>query len=477
MSALALVFILLALLAILTLVLRRKTYLPFVIASVATATVGLFILYAPLDEAISLLGIPLRLDSTWQILGRPLSLDPQNRAGVGFLFLVGALFFGLGWAVAPGRSFVPAGLISLGLLAGALTIQPFLFAAIFLELAAMACVLILIPPGSRSEKGILNLLVLYSMAMMAILFTGWLLENVGVTSVTPELALRVILLLGLGFVILMFVPPFHYWLPSVSERVSPYSLAFVAIILQSSGMFFLLRFLDNFAWMRADPLISSALQAAGIFMIAFGTVVAIAQISFLKIAVYVLLADIGVSLLAIGSDLETGTGIAIGLTSVRVISLALWGLGAALMSRGGYSKGAGRAAPFASAAALLGVLSLAGQPLTAGFPWRWTLLAQLSESSPIGAVLMVVSMLAILWAVLRWTRVLFESGPAEADIDPQGSGAEIEPQAADAEIGPRAAGRVAITFMGGACLLWGIFPQLAIPWVSQAIAGLANLSP
>ena len=297
------------------------------------------------------------------------------------------------------------------------------------------------------------------MAMMAILFTGWLLENAGVTSVTPDLALRVILLLGLGFVILMFVPPFHYWLPSIAEHVNPYSLAFVAIILQSSGMFFFLRFLDNFAWMRADPLISSAIQAAGVLMIVFGTVVAIAQTSFPKIAVYVLLADIGVSLLAIGSDLESGTEIAIGLTSVRVISLALWGLGAAIMSNSGYSSGAGRAAPFAATAALIGLLSLAGQPLTAGFPWRWTILEQLSESSGTGALLMVVSMLAILWAVLKWTRVLFESVPVEDEFE------------------PLAAGKVAVAILTGACLLWGIFPQLAIPWVSQATAGLVNLSP
>ncbi len=459
MSALALVFMLIALLAVITLALRRRATMPFAIASGASAIIGLFILAAPLDEAISLLGIPLRLDSTWEILGRPLSLDPQNRAGVGFLFLVGALFFGLGWAAAPGRSFVPVGLIALGLLAGALTVQPFLFAAIFLELAAMACVLILIPPGSRSERGVLNLLVLYSMAMMAILFTGWLLENVGVTSVTPELALRVILLLGLGFAILLSVPPFHYWLPSIVEKVSPYSLAFVAIILQSSGMFFLLRFLDNFAWMRADPLITSAIQAAGILMIVFGTIVAVAQVSFLKIAVYILVADIGVSLLAIGSGLESGTEIAIGLSSVRVVGLALWGLGAAIMSKSGYSTGAGRAAPLATAAALLGVLSLAGLPLTAGFPWRWILLAQSSESSNPGAILMVISMFAILWVVLRWTRVLFEMGPTAPEIE------------------LRTDGRVAVALMAGACLLLGILPQLATPWVSLATAGLANLSP
>jgi len=458
-SAPALVSIAIALLAGATLALRRRAYLPFAIAGISCVLIGLFVLYAPLDAALSVLGIPVRLESTWQILGRALSLDAQNRAGVGFLFLVGALFFGLGWAVAPGRSFVPAGLIALGLLAGALTIEPFLFAAIFLELAAMASVFILIPPGSRSERGVLNILVLYTMAMMAILFTGWLLENVGVTSVTPDLALRVVLLLGLGFVILMFVPPFHYWLPSIAERVNPYSLAFVAIILQSSGVFFLLRFLDNFAWMRADPRVSMAIQAAGVLMIVFGTLVAVTQISFLKIAVYVLLADIGVSLLAIGSDLSAGTEIAIGLTGVRVISFGLWGLGAALMSKTGYSRGDGRRAPIATAAGLVGVMSLAGFPLTAGFPWRWTLLTQLPEASRAGALLMVFSTLAILWAVLRWTSVLFDLGSAEADV---------------VEDKPRT---LAVTLMAGASLLLGIFPQLAVPWVAQATAGLANLGP
>lgn len=459
MSAPALIFVLVSLLAVATLGLRRRQFTPFAVAGISSALIGLFVLYAPLDTAISPLGIPFRLDSSWQILGRPLSLDPQDRAGVGYLFLVGSLFFGLGWAAAPGRSFVPTGLIALGLLAGALTVQPFLFAAIFLELAAMACVLILTPPGARSERRVLNLLILYSIAMMAILFTGWLLENVGVTSVTPELAQRVILLLGLGFVILLFVPPFHYWLPSIAHRVNPYSLAFVAIILQSSGMFFLLRFLDNFAWMRADPRVTTAIQAAGGLMIVYGTLAAITQISFPKIAAYVLLVDIGVTLLAVGSDLTVGTEIALGLTGVRAISLGLWGLGSASMSITGYGRGAGRRAPLATAAGLVGLLSLAGLPLTVGFPWRWTLLENLPEASRFGALLMILSMLAILWAVLRWTHFFFEGGPIETE---------------DAERSPA---NVALALMASAYLLLGIFPQLAYPWVAQAMLGLANLSP
>jgi formate hydrogenlyase subunit 3/multisubunit Na+/H+ antiporter MnhD subunit len=129
------------------------------------------------------------------------------------------------------------------------------------------------------------------------------------------------------------------------------------------------------------------------------------------------------------------------------------------MSKSGYSTGAGRAAPLATAAALLGVLSLAGLPLTAGFPWRWILMAQSSESSNPGAILMVISMFATLWVVLRWTRVLFEKGSTVAEIE------------------LRTDGRVAVALMAGACLLLGILPQLVTPWVSLATAGLANLSP
>ena len=459
MSAPALLFGLVALLTVITLALRRRTYIQYAIAAVSSGLIALFALYAPLDRAFSLLGISLRLDSAWRILGRPLSLDSQDRAAVGFLFMAGALLFSLGWAAKPGRSFVPAGLVALGLLAGALTIEPFLFAALFLELAAMAGVLILIPPGSRSERSVMNLLVLYTMAMMAILFTGWLLENVGITSVTPELALRVILLLGLGFLILLFVPPFHYWLPSIAQHVNPYSLTFVAIALHSSGMFFLFRFLDNFAWMRSDPQVSSALQIAGALMVAFGTLVAISQRNFMKIAAYALLADIGVSLLAIGSDIPNGTEIAIGLMSVRVISLALWGLSAAAMWESGFTAGEGRKSPLAAAAALLAMLSLAGLPLTAGFPWRWAALTELPGLPPVGAILVIFNMLAVLWTMLRWTHALFQAEPE------------------DQRAWERQPRTIAVAFLAAACLLLGVFPQLALPWIAQATAGLANLIP
>jgi NADH:ubiquinone oxidoreductase subunit 2 (subunit N) len=107
----------------------------------------------------------------------------------------------------------------------------------------------------------------------------------------------------------------------------------------------------------------------------------------------------------------------------------------------------------------MGLLGLAGLPLTAGFPWRWTLLAQPPEAVGVGVLLMVLSMLAILWVVLRWTRVLFQAEQTEVEVK------------------QRTSGMVAVVVMAGMWLLLGVFPQIAIPWVAQATSGLANLSP
>ena len=87
------------------------------------------------------------------------------------------------------------------------------------------------------------------------------------------------------------------------------------------------------------------------------------------------------------------------------------------------------------------------------------MLTRLPSLPPVGALLMIVSMVAILWAALRWL-----SGVIQVERqDP------IDPESL-----PRI---VAVAVMAAACLLLGTFPQLAVPWIALANAGLANLSP
>jgi len=462
MSAPELIFGLTAILAIGSLMLRRRRWASFTLAAVGSLLIGIFALTAPIETPLPLFGASLEFEGGWSILGRLIALSDRNRAPVAFLYLTGALFFAAGMIARPGRTFAPVGLLTLGLLGGSLTIEPFLYAAIFLELAAMAAILVLNPPETGSAPGSLQLLVLYTLAMIAILFTGWLLDNVGITSVTPELAAKVMSLLALGFAILMFIPPFHFWLGRAAETANPYSLAFLAVVLQSAGLFFLLRFLDNLEWLRTAPRVLSAGLTIGLLMAGLGALASAAQSDYSKMIAYALVADFGITLFAIGSDLTGALQIVLFHLGVRVVSLAVWGLGASSLRRtagDGQLIGAGKANPLAACASLVGGLGLAGFPFTGGFPIRWALLRGPTGSAGVGGAIVLASMVLVSISVGRWATRIFSPGRDGGER----SGARADDW----------------TLIAGVlmCLLLGTFPQLGLPWVGPALRGFANLHP
>jgi formate hydrogenlyase subunit 3/multisubunit Na+/H+ antiporter MnhD subunit len=463
MSAPFLLFAASATLALAAALLRRRLMPAAIVSACGSALIALFVLRAPIDVPVSLLGINLKLGVSWAVLGRSFNLDQSTRPAVGFLYLSGAFLFGGGWAVNPNRYIFPAGILSLALVAGSLLIQPFVFAAVFLELSAMASVLILATAEYPAQRGGLRLLALYTLAMMAILLSGWMLSIAGVTTATPELARQISLLLVIGFAVLMAVPPFHLWLPTAAEETSPYALSFVTVILQSAGLFFLLRFLDTYAWLRQSAGIFSGIRAAGVAMIGFGGLAALSQRSFSKFMAYALVADLGVALLAVGAGTPAGYELALGLSSVRVFGLGVWALGLSVIrAQTGRDDldvlaGAGYRLPLASAASIVGVLSIAGLPLTAGFPARWALLSAIAPEHVITAAAVVLSILITSAGAIRWIGVLFRPVPfASHDV-------------------PRRSVQLLQGAGIGLCVLFGVFPQVLFPWVVLAASGLANL--
>jgi formate hydrogenlyase subunit 3/multisubunit Na+/H+ antiporter MnhD subunit len=442
---------------------RPRSYI--VVSAVGSALLAAFSLWITLDEPFEILGLPVKITSTWLVLGRVFILDEGNRAAVGFIYLAGAFIFGGAWVAQPNRNLYYVGLLCLGSVAASFLIQPFLYAALFLEFTAMGAILILISPENPAHRGSLRLLILYTLAMMVILFAGWMLENLGVTSATPELAQRATMLLALGFAIIMAVPPFHLWLPTAAEKANPYGLAFVTILLQSAGLFFLLRFLDSYAWLRAVPGLFEKIQWVGIAMVGFGSMLTITQRSFSKVMAYALITDFGVMLLAVGTGEPEGYRLALGLSGVRVVNLAVWAMGSAkILQRPGDDhfkalQGAANRSPLGAAAALIGVASMAGFPLTAGFPGRWALLSTLATMDPVAGWAIILAFLCVGGATLRWANALIGSPSDERTI----SSPLVEK-----------------LFIGGGiamCILLGAFPQLLYPWVTEAAAGMSQLFP
>ena len=113
--------------------------------------------------------------------------------------------------------------------------------------------------------------------------------------------------------------------------------------------------------------------------------------------------------------------------------------------------------PFAAAAFLVGLLSVAGTPLTAGFPVRWSLLTEVLHTDKLAAGTVIFSVVGLGMIAIRWATILF--GRRDSD--------EIIALSKE----PR------IFLLGGILLLLllGSFPQLVFPWVENVASGLANL--
>jgi formate hydrogenlyase subunit 3/multisubunit Na+/H+ antiporter MnhD subunit len=450
--------------AILAGLLRERRATSTAVALVGAGILALFVLRVPIDEPFSIGSLPLRIDSAWTILGRSLVINETNRTAVGFLYLIGAFMVGGAWA-SPGAYYLPTvGLVIMNVVSASLMIRPFLFAAIFVEIAAMGGVLVLMAGRMGSTRGALRLLTTFTLGMIVLLWAGWMIETGGITTGSPEQAQRATAFLALGFAIFLGVPPFHIWFTTASEEAHPFGLAFVTLILQSAGLFFLLHSLNQYAWLRESEELFAGIRIVGSVMILFGSIMAVTQLRFSKMMAYALLADFGTVILAVGAGTSSGYQLAIGHAGARVVVFSLWALGIALMLRfeglddSEKLESAFWRYPFVAAAAMIGLFSAGGFPLTAGFPSRWGLMVILAPISGAAAGMVVIGMAAMGLGALRWLITMVR---------------KREPGKAYLGWAERSFIMAGIAL----CLLMGSFPQLMYPLVVQAAAGLVNLVP
>jgi NADH-quinone oxidoreductase subunit N len=460
MSAGLIIFLFTFVYSLLCLVLRHQRMASAIVAAIGAGSIAAFVFFVPFDDALLFGDVSIKFTSEWIILGRLFSLSDTVRPLIGFLYLIGTFLFPAAWVVNTNRFFPSLGLLILAAVAASLMVEPFVFAAVFIELAAMGAVFILVTQQHPRSTGASRMLTLYTFAMLSILFTGSLLEVAGITSATPILAVRVTFMLGFGFAILMTVPPFHLWLTKSADESDPYILVFILVILQSAGFFFLLRFLDSYIWLREQALLYDGIRIAGIITTILGVVFSASQRELKKMMVYALLVDLGVMLIAIGSGMEVGIRLALSLNVIRVIALGVLALGLSILNAellADNVRGLGYRMPLAAVAFLVGLLSIAGTPLTAGFPGRWSLLTVVLHADRLAAGTVIFSMVGLGVLVIRWAAILFGKG----------NGEEIRTMSK----APRGFLLSGIILL----LLLGLFPQLVFPWVENVASGLANL--
>jgi formate hydrogenlyase subunit 3/multisubunit Na+/H+ antiporter MnhD subunit len=349
----------------------------------------------PLDRPVSVLGWEIALGQPMMVLGREFALEFAGSVTLGFIYLTATVAFLFAWRISQGRLFSPLGLVILSLLSAAVMIQHFLFAVLFLWIVSIVAVFII--QGERQGpslrlgsvqvtglraspgRGALQYLVMVSLAIPPLLIASWLIELQAVNPDNLALLRYAAILLAIGFAILLAVVPFHGWVSAVAADAPPVVAAFVFIVTNAVVLLRLLNLLQSYSWLAENPQVFGLLRLGGLLMAAAGGLLAFAQQDFGRLLGYAVLSDMGYTLVALGTASPSALTAALLQVAFRSVGLMLTAMGLAVVRHRAGSDaftdlgGVARRLPFSTAGLVLGGLSLAGMPLTAGFPSRWAI--------------------------------------------------------------------------------------------------------
>ncbi len=364
-------------------------------------------LVLPIDQAMLLGPVSVKVAASASFLGRSLVLPATSSPLLAILFGMCALWFFGAEAAGVARRLIPIGLIITGLLVAAIAVQPFLFASLLIETAVLVAVPLLAEPGERPGRGLVRFLVYQTLGMPFILLAGWLLAGVESSSGDLSFTIQSTVMLGLGFAFLLAIFPLYNWIPELMEECSPYAAGFLIWLLPNIIIVFAMSFLDRYAWLRTSPAITSGLRLAGVLMLVSGAWWSAFERHLGRLMAYAAIAETGFLLLALGASTASTAGLVFLFLVPRGLGMAIWALGLSVLRRSQHGfelasvQGLAHSYPFAAAGIVLAALSSAGFPLLAGFPARLALWQSLSAQSSATALWFLVGLLGLLVGAVR----------------------------------------------------------------------------
>jgi NADH:ubiquinone oxidoreductase subunit 2 (subunit N) len=441
-------------------ILLRWTSVSALLAVGTALALGVAVVTLPLDQPVHFWGgRQIAMGDAVTFFGRELILEQADRVTMAFLFFASAGVFFLAWRFAPRSLLLPMGLGLLSLLSGALLIQPLIYAALLIGIAAALSVFALQAEGKAPTRGGMRYLTFTTLALPGLLVTHWLLERYALTPDDTGLLSAAAILVALSFALLLGVVPFHTWVTTVASDSVPLAGTFVLTVGNGAIWFLLLDFLETYPWLSSHPRFESLIFTPGLAMVVVGGLLAPAQRRLGQLIGYAALVDSGAALIALSMSSRLGLALVILSLLVRPFGLILMsaGLGGLRARSNGADdfdalRGLGWQARWSTAAMVFGGLSAAGLPVSAGFVYRWALCRALASSSPGAALLLLLAGGGVMVGVWRALSALVvrprpsENRSVVSSVSPEGR---------------LTAAVVVVAIM--ACVGVGLFPQVLAP--------------
>lgn len=421
-------------------------------------------LILPIDQAITVGIFSIKIAPDIEILGRRLILSPADGSLLAIFYGLVAMWFFGGEVTGTGQRLVPLGLMIVALLVASIAVEPFLYAAILIEIAVLLAVPLLLPLNQAPGPGMMRFLIYQTLGMPFILFAGWLLAGVESSPGDVALAVQSAIILGLGFAFLLAMFPFFVWLPMLAEEASPYALGFLFWVLPTITIIFGMGFLDRYSWLRTSAQLSQILSVGGLLMVVTGGLWSAFQRHLSRQMAYAVIAETGFSLLAFSLSSEKVVDAVFLLIIPRSLALLVWSMALTRLKeeveplRFSVVQGLARKHPVTTAGLILAHFSVAGFPLLAGFPIRLALWEGLASQSLGIAFWFLVAILGLLTGATRTLAVLV--------IAPQGTGWDLQERWDSGVL-------IGIGVVG--LFLLGIFPQIFRPIMDNLPAMFEHL--
>jgi formate hydrogenlyase subunit 3/multisubunit Na+/H+ antiporter MnhD subunit len=370
------------------------------------------------------------------ILGRTLALSPADRLVLTAAGLVAAVLFlvagGLSWSppppggrpARPGDIFFPGLLALLGAATAALVLETFVFGVLMVEVAAGVATALLQGTRFDSTRGAWRFFLLISLGMPFLLTAGWLIDTQAANPRQTELLNPAILLLTLGFAIYLSAAPFHLWMAPAAGEASPLIQVVVLGLFQMITLSVVMGAFEAFPWLASNVIPYQWFTFLGTLTAGLAIVLVYSSQDFGQVTAYNLLVDVGCLLLLMGLREPEALRAVWVLALSRMVSLTVWASGLAVIrSHAGSDRiaaaaGLGWQKPLAAALLILGGFSLAGFPLTPGFPARWMAIGLVARDSLGRAALLLLGSTSGVLSTLKVARTLFTARSDEGGERP-----------------------------------------------------------
>jgi len=425
---------------------------------------ALLALIIPIDQALQIGNFSLKIAPAIQILGRRLILVPADGPLLAIFYGLVAMWFFGGEVTGTAHRLVPLGSMIAALLVASIAVEPFLYAAILIEIAVLLAVPLLLPLNQAPGPGVMRFLIYQTLGMPFILFAGWFLAGVEASPGDLELAVQSATILGFGFAFLLAVFPLYTWLPMLAEEVSPYILGFLFWVLPTITIIFGMGFLDRYAWLRTSEQLGQILSLSGLLMIVTGGLFSAFQRQLGRQMAYAVIAETGFSLLALSLPPDKAVETVFLLIIPRSLALLVWAMSLTQIKekvnplRFRFVQGLARIHPITAAGLILAHFSVAGFPLLAGFPIRLALWEGLASQSLGAAFWFLVGILGLLTGATRTLAVLV--------MAPEGTGWELQERWGSGIM-------IGLGVIG--LFILGIFPQIFRPIMANLPAMFEHL--